>query len=174
MKTHRGLSKKTILWSACAGGILLFALTAQAQTATPPGTTVSTKTIQVSGSANSVRTGLPEFVDFSGPLIITTTVVTDPLLPPESVVQIDGRGVKGIGRKTGTVYNNELEASLTRVFGPTDTVNTTFAFFQDATPGTDANAAAIVASKTGLLTLNLTYDTTTNTLTGATATLGTP
>jgi len=82
--------------------------------------------------------------------------------------------VKGIGRKTGTVFNNELEASLTRVFGATDTVNTTFAFFADATQGTDANAAAILASKTGLLTLNLAYDTTTNTLTGATASLATP
>src|SRR3954465_10768637 len=108
MKTHRGLSKKAILWSACAGGILLFAITAQAQTATPPGTTVSTKTIPVSGSAPATKTGPGEVVDFSGPLVITTTVVTDPLLPPESVVQIDGRGVKGIGRKTGTVFKKQL------------------------------------------------------------------
>jgi hypothetical protein len=158
MKTYRGVILKFL--GGAVGALLLAAPAARAQA------TVSTFTIQVAGNASSVKTGLPETVKFSGPVVITATVVTDPVLGPGVVVQVDGRGVIGTGQKTGTVYKNECEANLTRPFGPTDTINTTFAFFQDA-PGSYMN------SKTGLLTLNLTYDTTTMALTNATGTIAT-
>jgi len=88
--------------------------------------------------------------------------MTDPILPPSVVVSIDGRGVKGIGNNTGTVYLNECEANLNRRFAATDVISTTFAFFEDA-------PESYLRSKTGLLTLNLTYNTTTMALTKVTA-----
>jgi len=179
---ERNMKKGRHLISSLICGALLALLVA------PPAavaqTTVSTFTIQVSGTASSVKTGLPETVKFSGSVVITTTVVTDPAastpdattsaLPPSVVVSVDGRGVTGVGQKTGTVYNNECEASLTRPFGATDTVQLTFAFYP--APSSSAPAGSVgdyLSSKTGLLTLNLTYDTTTTALTNATASVGT-
>ncbi|MFL5311032.1 MAG: hypothetical protein ACJ79H_11325 [Myxococcales bacterium] len=159
MRKFRGIVLSLV--GGIVGALLFAAPAAWAQT------TVSTFTIQVSGTAPAVKTGLPETVAFSGPVVITSTVVTDPTLPPGAVVQIDGRGVIGTGNKTGTTYKNELEANLTRPFAATDTVNTTFAFFKDA-------VGSYLASKTGLLTLNLTYDTTTMALTNVTGTIGSP
>jgi hypothetical protein len=164
LETERNMKKSRGTILSSMGGIvaalLLAAPAASAQA------TVSTFTIQVAGNASSVKTGLPETVRFAGPVVITATVVTDPVLGPGVVVQIDGRGVIGTGQKTGKIYKNECEANLTRPFGPTDTINTTFAFFEDA-PG------SYMTSKTGLLTLNLTYDTTTMSLTNATGTIAT-
>ncbi len=168
MKTYRGLSKAVLpsLLVGVLGALFIAVSPAYAQTSTVPTSTVSTFTIQVSGSASAAKTGLGEAVTFSGPLVMTANVITDPILPPSVVVTIDGRGVKGIGNKTGTVYLNECEANLNRLFAATDVIQTTFAFFEDA-PG------SYLTSKTGVLTLNLTYDTTTMALTKVTASVGT-
>ena len=143
-------------------GVLLFAA------APAHGQAVSTSsfTIQVSGTASAVKTGLSETVQFAGPLIVTATVVNDPTLGPTVAIWVDGRGVTGSGNKTKTAYANTCVANLTRPFGPTDVIQTTFAFYQDV-PGGFMNA------KTGLLTLNLTYNTTTQALTNVTASVGT-
>jgi hypothetical protein len=143
-------------------GVLLFAA------APAHGQAVSTSsfTIQVSGTASAVKTGLSETVQFAGPLIVTATVVNDPTLGPTVAIWVDGRGVTGSGNKTKTAYANTCVANLTRPFGPTDVIQTTFAFYQDV-PGGFMNA------KTGLLTLNLTYNTTTQSLTNVTASVGT-
>jgi hypothetical protein len=174
MKTCRGILS-SLLYGALAA-LLLAPSAALAQT------TVSTFTIQVSGNASAVKTGLPETVKFSGPVVITATVVTDPAastptagttaLPPAVYVSIDGRGVIGVGQKTGAVYKNECEATLTRLFATTDAIETTFAFFKDAAEG-PALAASYLASKTGVLGLTLTYDAATMALTNATGTIGT-
>jgi hypothetical protein len=142
-------------------GVLVAAAPAQAQTSA-----TSSFTIQVSGTASAVKTGLNETVAFSGPLIVIATVVNDPTLGPTVALFVDGRGVVGTGNKTKTTYANTCIANLTRPFGPTDAVQTTFAFFQDAPGG-------YMSAKTGLLTLNLTYDTTTQALTNVTAGVGT-
>jgi hypothetical protein len=177
MKQVRGVVSSLLRGAVAA--LLLAAPPALAQT------TVSTFTIQVSGTASSVKTGLPETVKFSGPVVVTATVVTDPsvstptattsVLPPSVVVSVDGRGVTGVGQKTGAIYNNECEANLTRPFSATDTISLTFAFFQ--APSATAAAGSVgsyMTSKTGLLTLNLAYDTTTMALTGVTASVGAP
>jgi hypothetical protein len=174
MKTCRGILSSLLCGAVAA--LMLAPSGALAQT------TVSTYTIQVSGTASAQKTGLPETVNFSGPVVITATVVTDPAastptagttaLPPAVYVQIDGRGVVGTGNKTGTVYKNECEAQLTRLFSTTDAIETTFAFFKDAAAGS-ATAASYAASKTGVLDLSLTYDASTMALTNATGTLGT-
>jgi hypothetical protein len=154
-------SRFPIALSLVLGGVLFAAAPAHAQS-----TAVSSFTIQVSGTAAAVKTGLSETVAFSGPLVVIATVSSDPALGPTVAVFVDGTGVTGSGNKTKTAYANTLVANLTRPFGPTDTIQTTFAFFQD-TPG------GYLAAKTGLLTLNLSYDTTTMALTNVTASVGT-
>ena len=143
------------------GGLLFAAAPAYAQAVS-----TSSFTLQISGTASAVKTGLSETVQFSGPLIVTATVVNDPTLGPTVAIWVDGRGVAGSGTKTKTAYANTCVANLTRPFGPTDVIQTTFAFFQNV-PGGFMNA------KTGLLTLNLTYNTTTQALTNVTASVGT-
>jgi hypothetical protein len=169
MKTYRGLIFS--LAGTLLAALLLLPSAARAQTAATS-TTVTTFSIQVSGNASAAKTGLGELVSFSGTVLITTTVVTDPEMPPMVVVSIDGRNVTGVGQKTGTVYRNELEANLTRTFQATDKIQTTFAFFKDAAEGAAASAA-IQASKTGVLTLDLAYDTTSMSATSATGSLAT-
>ena len=109
-----------------AVAVLLLAPGALAQT------TVSTFTLPVAGTASAAATGLPEAVAFSGTVVITATVVTDPTLPPNVVVSVDGRAITGVGQTSKAVYKNECEANLTRPLGPTDKVQLTFAFFKDA------------------------------------------
>lgn len=159
MRLHR-----RVVWLSVLGGILgalfLVVRAAHAQT------TVSTFALQVGGTAPAVKTGLPETVTFAGGVQITATVVTDPVLPPGVVVSVDGRGVIGTGNKTGTIYKNMAVANLSRLFAATDTIVTTFAFFADA-PG------SYMQSKTGVLTLNLTYDPVTMALINVTGSVGT-
>lgn len=129
--------------------------------------TTSQATIQVSGSAPASRTGLPESVTFSGNIVIDATVVTDPALPTAVTLFVDGKGIRGVGNETGTVYVNSFEANVTRLFRPTDKVTLTFAFFED-------KQGAFRKSKTGVVTITLTYDEKTRKLTrvtGAVATL---
>jgi len=140
-------------------GALFAAAPAHAQTAA-----TSSFTLQISGTASSVKTGLPETVMFSGPLVVTATVVTDPALGPTTAVFVDGRGVVGTGNKTKSTYINTCVANLTRPFGATDVIQTTCAFYPDT-------AGGYMSSKTALVTLNLTYDTTTMALTNVTASI---
>lgn len=172
MKMNRGTSGVVILSLLSAAlvlGSLFFAnhsANAQAAGATATVSTVSTVTVQVSGTAPSLKTGLTEAITFSGPLVVTTTVMTDPAMGPSVAVYIDGRGVKGTGSQTGTVYVNECEANLSRPFGATDSIKTTFAFFEDK-PG------AYLKAKTAMVALNLTYDTATMKVTKATGSVST-
>ena len=174
-KINRGLSRVGILSLGVLASLFLAVPPAHAQTADPAAgvsesaaltSTTSTATIKVAGTASATKTGLGEAITFSGEVVITATVVTDPALPTGVAVYIDGRGVKGIGNKTGTVYLNECEANLTRLFAAKDVISLTFAFFEDK-PGSYLN------SKTGLATITLTYDTATMKLTGASGSVGT-
>ncbi len=129
------------------------------------GVTTSQATIEVNGNASAVKTGLPESVTFSGNIVIDATVVTDPALPTGVTLFVDGKGVRGVGNETGTVYVNTFEANVTRLFRPTDKITLTFAFFED-------KKGAFRKSKTGVVTITLTYDEKTRKLTRATAAVG--
>lgn len=128
--------------------------------------TTSQATIQVGGSAAALKTGLAETLTFSGTVVISATAVTDPALPAGVTLFVDGKGIRGAGNETGTVYVSSLEANVTRLFRPTDKVTLTFAFFEE-------KSGAFLKSKTGVLTLTLTYDEKKRTLTGATGVVGT-
>jgi len=165
MKTRRP-SSSTVVRSLLGGvlGGLFLATPAFAQA-------ISTFTIQVAGTVGipvAAVAGALETVSFSGPLRIRATVVTDPAGgPPSVVVSIDARGVAGKGLSTGMVYVNSGQANLTRRFAATDQIKTTFAFH----PST---AGGFMQARTALATLNLTYNTTTQALTGATGSIGNP
>ena len=173
-KINRGLSRVGILSLGVLASLFLAVPPAHAQTADPAGvsesaaltSTTSTATFKVAGTALATKTGLGEAVTFSGSIVVTATVVTDPALPTGVAVYIDGRGVMGIGNNTGTVYLNECEANLTRLFAAKDVIGLTFTFFEDK-PG------SYLKAKTGLATITLTYDTVTMKLTGASGSVGT-
>jgi hypothetical protein len=125
-------------------------------------TVTTTKTVQASGSADSAKTGSTESVAFSGPLVINASVVTDPDLGMSTVVQVDGKGITGSGTTSKATYLNGCEAILTRPFAANDHIELTFTFFDDT-------ADSYLRAKTALVTIDLTYDTATKQLTGATS-----
>jgi hypothetical protein len=161
MKTYRPLSGTFIL--SFLGGALLTLLPAAPARAQA----ISTFTVQVSGVVSGAGTAAgPEAVSFSGPVQITSTVVTDPTGgPPSTVVFVDAQGVTGKGLLTGAAYVNSGQANLTRMFGAADVIKTTFAFF----PNT---ASGFMKARTALLTLVLTYDLTSQALTSAAGVVG--
>ena len=175
MKKHNRGSGSLSL--ALAAVLLLIVAPTQAQEAAaaepiaaePAGVTVTSSqtTTQVSGSTTSTRTsGTVETVTFSGDVVINAMVVTDPAVPTGVTLFVDCKALRGVGDTTGTVYVNSCEANVTRLFRKTDRVTLTFAYFEDQTD-------SFLKAKTGVLTLNLTYDEATRTLTGATGTVGT-
>ena len=174
MKKHNQESGS--VWLAMSAVLFLAAAPTQAQEAAAAETTAapvvavsattSEVTVQVNGSAKASRTGLPETVTFSGNVVIHATVVTDPAVPTSVTLFVDGKGVRGVGSETGTVYVNSFEANVTRLFRPTDKLTLTFAFFED-------KKGSFRKSKTGVATINLTYDEKTRKLTRATGAVGT-
>ena len=120
---------------------------------------VSTFTVQTSGSVTSAT----DTINFSGPVYVTTTVVPDPAGgPATAMVSVDARSLVATSSMTGASFVNSGQARLTRVFGATDVIKTTFSFFPPGPGG-------FLRGRTALVTLNLTYDLTTQALTGATA-----
>ena len=151
--TTKHLVSRMVL--GCMLGLLL-AAPAHAQA-------ISSYTVQASGSVTIPA----ETVNFSGPIQITATVVNDPAGgPPTSVVSIDARQLVATGATSGTVFVNSGQAHLTRPLAATDTIATTFAFFPSGPGG-------FLKTRTALATLNLTYNLTTQALTGATASIST-
>ena len=171
MKKHNlSLAMLAVLFLVAAPTQAQEAATTETIAAEPVGVTVtpSQATTQVSGSATASKTGLAgtETVTFSGNVVINASVVTDPALPTGVTLFVDCKGVQGTGAETGTVYINSCEANVTRLFRPTDKITLTFAFFEGK-PG------SFLKAKTGVLTLNLTYDEKTRTLTKAIGAVGT-
>ena len=166
--------KKQNLSLAMLAVLFLAAAPARAQEATeaavaePVGVTVTSSqaAIQVGGSATAARTGLSETVTFSGDVVIHANVVTDPVMPTGVTLFVDCKGIRGISEETRTAYINSCEANVTRLFRPTDKITLTFAFFEE-------KSDSFLKSKTGVLTINLTYDEKTRTLTSATGAVGT-
>lgn len=168
MKTHDRLSLLPAVLFFVVGSIQAQEAATGTVAAEPAGVAVTTSqaTVQVSGSAPALRTGLAEGVAFSGSVVVHATVVTDPALPTGVTLYVDCKGIRGTGNDSRTVYVNSCEANVTRLFRPKDQITLTFAFFEDK-PG------AFLKAKTGVVTINLTYDEATKKLTGATGAVGT-
>jgi len=96
---------------------------------------------------------------------LASTSVTDPTLPPQVVLTVDVRGLSCVGQTTKTVYLNSGFANLTRPLVASDVIKTTFAVY----PNT---AGGYMNARTAMVTLNLSFDTTTGALTNASASIG--
>lgn len=137
--------------------------TTEAAVAEPAGVdvTASETTIQIGSATKSPTEAGTEAktVAFSGNVAINASVVTDPALPTGVSLFVDCKGLRGTdGRRTA--YITSCEANVTRLFRLKDTITLTFAYYEDK-PGGFLNA------KTGVMTLNLTYDEASKRLSGA-------
>ncbi|MFL5302450.1 MAG: hypothetical protein ACJ79R_19145 [Anaeromyxobacteraceae bacterium] len=153
----------SLLARALTGALVLAASSADAQSAVSSrasgvdGTLSAGAAVQVDPAAENVHC--------SGDLTINTKAVSDPSLPPGVVVSIDAGGLVCVGQGTRGRYVSDGQATLTRLLVASDVIKTTLAFHKNTPNG-------FLTARTALLTLSLTYDTTTGALTGATANLG--
>lgn len=124
---------------------------------------VSTFTPDVSGAVAPTAPLAPgaETVMCSGKAKVATT----PATAANVVVSIDVTGLECVGATTGARYVNTGYANLTRSLVASEVIETTFAVYRDVPGG-------VHRSRTALLTLNLTYDTTTGALTSAAGRIG--
>src|SRR6266852_2910370 len=147
-------------------GLFLGSGPASAQTATSTFSVNSSGTIGTPpGVLAAAGVGAPENINCTGPVKIATTAVTDPSLPPGVVVRVDARGLTCVGATSKTAYLNTGFANITRLLVASDVVKMTFALY----PNT---AGGYMKARTGMVTVNLSYNTTTGALTGASATIG--
>ena len=147
---------------ALAGVLILAAAPAYAQSAN------SSRATGVTGSFSGPEASVDpaaENVNCNGDVQLTTRAVNDANRPPGVVVTIDATGLACAGQATRGRYVTDTQETLTRLLVATDVIQTTLAFHRDTPNG-------FLTARTALLTLNLTYDTTTGALTGATGTLG--
>jgi hypothetical protein len=113
--------------------------------------------------------GLPESVYFSGTAQISVRPAEDtaPGAKPRLIVSIDLGDVSGRGLSTGATYTVNGQASLTRRFTPSDTVQLTFPFFV-------RGAVATAQARTAVASFTFSYDPATGALTAANAFLAAP
>jgi hypothetical protein len=156
MKTRRSLST-AVLWlvGGAVAGLLAAATPAYAQV-----TASSTFSVPV-----SVKLVTPiESVACTGPLKVSAVTVRDPIMPPSVVFSFDSRGLSCVGETSKIAYINSGQANLTRPLVPVDVIETTFAYYQDVPGG-------YLKARTAVATLNVSYNTTTGALTGATGSI---
>jgi hypothetical protein len=146
-------------------GCLFATAPAFGQTATSTFSVTSSGTIGTANTLAVATTATPENIACTGTVKIVTTAVTDPSLPPGVVVSLDARGLSCIGQTSKTAYLNTGFANLTRLLVANDVVKMTFALY----PNT---AGAYMKARTGMVTANLAYNTTTGALTSASVTIG--
>jgi hypothetical protein len=120
-------------------------------------------TIPISGTVN----GGAESVALSGSLRIVSTVVSDTTLAsPKERLVITLVGVSGVGLISGAQYVATGEDRLLRQLSPSDHVDVMFPFYRIGKGPRAARSAAA--------SVTLTFDVRARSLTGATATFGSP
>jgi len=141
---------------------------ASTTTSTSTSSTSTTTTTPALVMVNGIVTGAPESVSFSGQANLSASVVTDPDFgsPPTVVLSINLSNITGVGSSTGKKYLISNEEVLTRRFTAADTVQMTFPFY----PST-GNA---MGSSIGLASFNLSFDSATLKLTGASGSIASP
>jgi hypothetical protein len=166
--TNLNPSRLQIALSLLVGCLLATAGPVTAQTATSSFSVTTSGTIGSSTntvSSASVGTTAPEAINCTGTVKLSATVVNDPVMPPQVVLSVDTRGLSCVGQTSKTTYLNSGQGNLTRPLVANDVVQMTFAIY----PNT---AGGYMKARTGLATANLSFNTTTGALTGASATIG--
>jgi hypothetical protein len=118
---------------------------------------------QLQSSSTETLTGAStERVTFSGNAVVRARVMPDPdfRTPDIVVLFIDMSGVSGVGATSRKKYVTSNKAIVQRRLRPSDSVEVSFPFWQSGTSATGSGP-------TGKLSLTLTYDVNTKTLTAA-------
>lgn len=152
MKTRR-LSRALV-------GLIGLGLTLAVPAAWAQATSFSSFTFTLAGTV----AGAPEALTCSGPVKVTAMIVKDPSMPANSIVSLDTRMLSCKGATTGAAYKNSGQATLTRLLGPTDQVQTAISLYPNTPDG-------FMHARTGLATLNLSYNVTTGALAAVSGTL---
>lgn len=179
MKTRRPLftaGAPLLLAAAVAAASLAPGSPANAQTtimastttATSTSSTTTTTTTPALVTINGIVSGVPESVSFSGQAQLKANVVTDPDFgnPPTVVLSIDLSNVTGVGSSTGKMYVVSNKGILHRRLAASDMVQVTFPFYP--------SGGSAMSPRTGMASFNLSYDTTTLKLTGASGSIASP
>jgi hypothetical protein len=118
---------------------------------------------QLQSSSTGTLTGtLTERVTFSGKAVIRARVMPDPdfRTPDIVVLFVDLSGVSGVGATSKKKYVTSNKTIVQRRLRPSDSVVLSFPFWQSGTSNTGSGPA-------GTLSLTLTFDVNTKTLTAA-------
>ena len=135
---------------------------AAAQTATSTFSLTSSGTV---GTATGTIAPATEAISCTGTVKVSSMSVTDPVLGPQVVVWLDTTALSCVGVTTKTTYLNSGQGNLTRPLVATDVLKMTFALY----PNT---AGGYLKARTGMVTANLSFNTTTGALTAASASIG--
>jgi hypothetical protein len=135
---------------------------AAAQTATSTFSVTSSGTV---GTATGTIASATEAISCTGTVKVSSMSVTDPVLGPQVVVWLDTTALSCVGVTSKTTYLNSGQGNLTRPLVATDVLKMTFALY----PNT---AGGYMNARTGMVTANLTFNTTTGALTAASASIG--
>jgi hypothetical protein len=151
---------KTRLSRALVGLIIGLGLSLAAPAAWAQATSFSSFIFTLSGNL----AGGSEAVACTGPVKVSVMVVKDPSMAPNAIVSLDTRSLTCTGATTGTRYANSGQATLTRLLAPTDQVQTAISLYPNVPGG-------FMHARTGLATLNLSYNVTAGALTAVSGTL---
>jgi hypothetical protein len=135
---------------------------AAAQTATSTFSLSSSGTV---GTATGTIASATEAISCTGTVKVSSMSVSDPVLGPQVVVWLDTTALSCVGVTTKTTYLNSGQGNLTRPLVATDVLKMTFALY----PNT---AGGYLKARTGMVTANLSFNTTTGALTAASASIG--
>jgi len=117
------------------------------------------KAAAVAAPAAAATAAGPEFVKLSGPVSVTASYIPDPAGGPATMAYaVDATKVTGAGASGLAYAATSAQANITRQFALSDTIQVTLPFF----PKT---AAGFLSPRTMLLTLNVTVDATTHSVT---------
>ena len=166
--TNLTSARLQIALSLLLGCLLAAAGPAAAQTATSSFSVTASGTVGGSSAntASVAAAGTPtqEAINCTGTVKLSTIAVNDPSMPPQVVVSVDTRGLSCVGQTSKTTYLNSGQGNLTRPLVANDTIQMTFAVY----PNT---AGGYLKARTALATANLSFNTTTGALTGASASI---
>jgi len=135
---------------------------AAAQTATSTFSLTSSGTV---GTATGTIASATEAISCTGTVKVSSMAASDAVLGPQVVVSLDTTALSCVGVTTKTTYLNSGQGNLTRPLVATDVLKMTFALY----PNT---AGGYLKARTGMVTANLSFNTTTGALTAAAASIG--
>jgi hypothetical protein len=143
---------------------------AAAQTATSTYSVSSSGTVGTASRTTGVAPDgtpipAPEAISCTGTVKVSSMAASDAVLGPQVVVWLDTTALSCVGVTTKTTYLNSGQGNLTRPLVATDVLKMTFALY----PNT---AGGYLKARTGMVTANLTFNTTTGALTAASASIG--